>query len=474
MCSTSSTSNPNKESTYSGARRWVLYAVCFVSISMMAGLVYGWPALRQQLQKDGSTLSESTLGAIFTVGAWSIQGGRFFVGLARDRFGTRMVASSCVVFVAVGSLGIAICDVDNAIALGISLFFIGLGSGTQLCMQPVAGLFPNTSGTVISSLSGAFHVSGLVFLALTSGNAQRKVAFSAYAACLMFLAVILFVLLPKGGSFLLEDVENHPKSVETEKEDGPQATGGTQGESELLDSTANCDSALGWDQAPEDGKETSGNNIPDEEIQPSQENNDNENDPTPTCTSPPSAMEQMKSLEYIFLCTWFSLCLTPLQYYIGSIGLQLEEKGDDDGLYTDMFAVVYAGTTIFAPVGGFLADRLGLAITQGFATFLCAFSLVFLVADSLRFQVFAMTIYSLGRLLIFGMFFSNIGKRFGYTNYGTLTGFGLLTSSLVSLFQYPLIALSADGHSDIVNIFSAALLFVQLPYFIWLNRIEKA
>ena len=107
-------------------RRWILLGFCFCTVSLVAGVVYGWPSLRNQLQEDESTLGESTLGAIFTVGAWTTQGGRFFVGLARDRWGTSRVVATCISFVVAGSLGVAWSDANNAVALGTSLFFTSL------------------------------------------------------------------------------------------------------------------------------------------------------------------------------------------------------------------------------------------------------------------------------------------------------------------------------------------------------------
>jgi MFS family permease len=136
-------------------------------------------------------LSEKTLGAVFTVGAWSAQGGRFFTGLARDRFGTSAITCVCLVMVAFGSLGIALSDPNKPIALGTSMFAIGLGSGVQLCVLPVAGLFPESSGIISSSLAGAFHISGILFLALTSGSKSRKVAFLNYSAALLLLTAFL-------------------------------------------------------------------------------------------------------------------------------------------------------------------------------------------------------------------------------------------------------------------------------------------
>jgi hypothetical protein len=72
------------------------------------------------------------------------------------------------------------------------------------------------------------------------------------------------------------------------------------------------------------------------------------------------------------------------------------------------------------------------------------------------------------------MFFSNIGMRFGYANYGTLAGLGLLISGAVSLLQYPLIALAVDGKAAAVNIGLAVGLLALFPYFIWLHQREKS
>ncbi len=466
------------------ARRWILYVFCFVTVSMASGVVYGWPALRRQLQEDGSTLEESTLGAIFTVGAWSTQGGRFFVGLARDRFGTRSVTSFCIFLVAVGFLGVAWSDPNSAMALGISLFFVGLGSGAQLCVQPVAGLFPLTSGTIIASLSGAFQISGLVFLALASGNNvdKRNIRFSSFALLLVAISLCAMVLLPEGKSFLLENEEflkgNHKGSNETNESTRDNKLTNVQATSQNGDSTSMTDPRhddIGaMDGLEEDNKSNTcvecSNQVLDNEAQHVSDSL-SETD----CSGPsPTAIEQMKSFEYVFLCIWFSICLTPLQYYVGSIGFQLEEKGDDDGFYTNMFSIIYASSTVFSFAGGFLSDKCGLGITQGLATVMCAGSFFFLVSDiSLQGQLVGLALYGVGRLLIFGMYFANCGRRFGYINFGTLAGLGLLISALASLLQYPMISATANGKSRLVNIGSGVALLSQIPYFVWLHRREN-
>jgi len=69
---------------------------------------------------------------------------------------------------------------------------------------------------------------------------------------------------------------------------------------------------------------------------------------------------------------------------------------------------------------------------------------------------------------------SNIGRRFGYTNYGTLSGSGLLISAIFSLFQYILIAAASDGAAKAVNWGCGAVLLCLTPYCAWLAVTERA
>ena len=471
-------------------RRWVLYVFCFATVSTAAGIVYGWPALRRQLQADGSTLDESSLGAIFTVGAWSTQGGRFFVGLARDRYGTKRVTSTCIFLVAMGSVGVAWSGSSNAPALGVSMFLVGLGSGAQLCVQPVAGLFPDTSGTVIATLSGAFQISGLVFLAFTSGYeaGTRKARFTGYAIIMVVITVCAMILLPMGKSFVLEQPissntqarisNDNLETAPTEREISSTLRDTTDGGRESpavieernathlpIEEGAEADSEE-VDVGAQAGKVENSGTPKDPEVALTEEDATSQADPI-------TLLEQLKSIEYICLCIWFSICLIPLQYYIGSIGFQLEDKGDT-GFYSDLFSIVYAAAFVVSPAGGFLSDKLSFGITQGLATVMCAGSFFFLASNiSLKGQAIGLVLYGVGRLLVFGMYFANCGNRFGYANFGTLARLGLLTSALISLLQSPMISAAANGQARTVNLCSGALLVAQLPYFVWLHRREK-
>ena len=185
---------------------------------------------------------------------------------------------------------------------------------------------------------------------------------------------------------------------------------------------------------------------------------------------PPSRREQMTSVEYIALLLWFSVIVTPSQYYVLSIGYQLEQKGDDDGAYTRLFTLLYGGSSVLAPLGGAVADTFGVGFGQCVATVLTAVSFVILLFPALDFtQTLGMAFYSVGRLFIFALYFSNIGRRFGFANYGTLAGTGMLTSAALSMLQYPLFTAAIDGWRDEVNAGCAAAVGACVPYTVWLS-----
>ena len=103
-------------------------------------------------------------------------------------------------FVAAGAGALASAAPTDDALLTFGMFAVGLGSGVQLCVQPVAALFPECASTVMSALSGAFQVSGLVFLALTAGD-EREIAFYVFSGAAVVLFCLCYVMLPRGQSF---------------------------------------------------------------------------------------------------------------------------------------------------------------------------------------------------------------------------------------------------------------------------------
>jgi len=483
-------------------RSWILLLLSLVIVSLSGGLVYGWPLLRRQLQDDGSTLTEKQFGLIYTIGSWSTQGGRFFIGILRDRYGTKRMTCLSLIFLMIGLIGVGLCNPNQLVVLSISLLLIGLGSGSQLCVQPVAVLFPNNVGIVLSTLSGAFNISGLIFLILA--NNTRKFSFLVFAGSILFLTIVSAIILPKSNSFSLQsipeeaDTNNNKDDKKHEQDEkkhvivNDNLIESPKKDDQLERGESSCSIPSGKtnkneqhtlivekerDSREEEEEEENNNNNEIEDtndvdnvITNSEIDDDDNNKKLPT------AFEQMKTTEYILLCTWFSISIVPLQYYVGIIGYQLEEMGDDTGLYTDIFAYTYAGAAITSPIAGYIADKYGLGVAQGLSTLLVAVSLFFLAASasiSLNVQTIGIIFYGIGRMFIFGLYFTNCGKRFGYSNFGTLAGLGLLISAICSLLQYVLISWTVSGYGAIVNTVLGAILIAQAPYFGWLYRREK-
>jgi len=419
-------------------RRWYLYLLVYIITSLTSGLVYGWPVLRREIREMGSTLSEKSLCWIFTLGSLSTQGNQLFFGMARDRYGTKITTVFSLLYVVSGVVGISLSDPNSAAQLGASLFMIGLGSGGNLCLQPVAALFEGWTGTVLLTLSGAFNLSGLVFIALASLFDDSKIAFILFAGVIMFLVIVASVVLPVGSSFVLpKDATEKKMSEATQK----------SSEEDLDEDNENAE------------------NLPEPHLLPNEEEK---------CT----AYSQIKNVEYIALVAWFSVCVTPLQYYIGSIGFHFESKGDSNGFYTYLFSIIYAFGALICPFLGFIADFFGLGLSQCIGSILCAASFFLLNSNGFwSVQIAGNVFYTAGRMMVYGMFFSNLGKRFGFANFGTLAGLGLLISSLVSLLQYPLIASAAEGNNPLqvkrVNNVCGIIMISMIPYCVWLGKQER-
>ena len=404
-----SNENPiTKKKNESDSTKWLMFALSFTITSLVAGTVYGWPSLRRSLKQADDPLSEQQLGVVFTFGSMSVRGGRFAFGLIRDAIGTRRTCCTSLAFVIIGAVIVSSAKASDEFGLTIGLFALGLGSGCQLCLQPVATLFPESSSAVMSSLSGAFQISGLVYLVLSLGS--RQWTFAAFAAAVAILFILSYRFLPQGLSFI---------------EVGP----GTN--------------------ATKDRREGLANGT--------------------------TKMEQLLSKEYILLILWFTASCCPMQFYVMSIGYQLEQRGDS-GVYTSVFVLVYGLVSIFAFVGGMLADRCGVGMAQGCATTMTAISFSILLLRNLEIQAFGMVLYGFGRLFTYAMYFSNIGRRFGYKHYGILAGLGLFISAIVaSVIQNLMFSLCINSDEGMAqaNIISITILVSSIPYTCWISAREK-
>ena len=444
------------------------FVFAFVSIASSAGLVYGWPALRRNLlqDKNENILSEEILGAIFTVGSWATLGGSFLTGLCRDRFGTKVSTAVPILSVTIGCTGIAFAEADNALLLGVSLFLIGLGSGVQIGLHPVAGLFESCHrGTILATFSGAFQVSGLMFLCLLDLiSDDRKKSVGSFCVFLLFLFVVSLVITPS---------EHYEKTNPAKAQHGVIEGRSNERGQQFIETDPTIPE-IEYDA--ENVVERSTGGVTDDTCNSIGERCQ-QDDVSDACVQRTDSLWSfITSREYILLLCWFSGHVIPLQYYIATIGLHLEDRGDDNGFYTSIFSILFASSALFAPFAGKLADFAGLGRAQGLATMLISLSLLMISLEtiSLNVHILGIASYSLGRMMVFGMYFSNIGKRLGFTHYGTLAGVGLFVSAILSLIQYPLIKLAAEGNEKFVDVASSIFVLLQgIPYCIWLHRRER-
>ena len=113
----------------------VLLVVGLLQVTLLAGVVYGWAALRAILLAEGQYASlcanasrgaslvpggggalcneqEMRLTSVYTSAAWATMAGRLAVGTFQDRFGPRITSSCCCAIEAAGFALLAVADSD--------------------------------------------------------------------------------------------------------------------------------------------------------------------------------------------------------------------------------------------------------------------------------------------------------------------------------------------------------------------------
>mmetsp|Transcript_26092 Transcript_26092/g.66249 ORF Transcript_26092/g.66249 Transcript_26092/m.66249 type:complete len:292 (+) Transcript_26092:246-1121(+) len=182
---------------------------------------------------------------------------------------------------------------------------------------------------------------------------------------------------------------------------------------------------------------------------------------------------QAQSAEFLLLLTFFSANALQCQFTVGTIGFQLELKGDT-GEVTRVFSLALALSFLAAPFIGMAFDCFGFPRVFAAVNLLLLGVPAALLFHSLDAQYAACLLYSAGRVGLWASFFSFIGSTFGFKHYGKLAGGGLLVQSLFCLLQYPLLAviLSLNRNFDIANVLFCVLTTLQLVTIFALRRLE--
>ena len=131
----------------------------FVSICS-TGCVFGWPGLREILEDEGvfsrhdAQERKARFTQIFTVGFFTLIGGRVAMGYLLDSRGPRTCSCVGLLFVAIGAFLFAFSDEDNFNAFAPGLAFMGLGgAGIHIANFNISNLFPPIKKSIIPSTS---------------------------------------------------------------------------------------------------------------------------------------------------------------------------------------------------------------------------------------------------------------------------------------------------------------------------------
>ena len=178
-----------------------------------------------------------------------------------------------------------------------------------------------------------------------------------------------------------------------------------------------------------------------------------------------SFKEQFFSSESFWMGVFYTLNVFILQFYLGTMRLQLEYKGDSDNAYSNFGNVVVAFAFLTIPVIGWLLDKKGYAITLGAILSLNVFTSVFQALPVLWLQWITITTWMVARFFMYSSYFAIFGALFGFRNFGKLVAIDNTFNGLFGLIQYPLTYLGIHGLDGDFTWINVAQIVVLLPFY---------
>uniref|UniRef100_A0A1D1ZZN3 Uncharacterized protein n=1 Tax=Auxenochlorella protothecoides TaxID=3075 RepID=A0A1D1ZZN3_AUXPR len=180
-----------------------------------------------------------------------------------------------------------------------------------------------------------------------------------------------------------------------------------------------------------------------------------------------SFLEQFKSSESFGMGLFYTLNVFTMQFYLGTMRLQLSNKGSNAETYSNFGNVVVAFAFLLIPVIGWLLDKKGYGSTLGSILGLSVLTLVLQALPSLPLQVVTILIWMTARFFMYASYFAIFGALFGFRNFGRLVAVDNIFNGLFGLLQYPLTYLAIhplNGNFMWVNLGQAACL-IPLSWF---------
>jgi MFS family permease len=183
--------------------------------------------------------------------------------------------------------------------------------------------------------------------------------------------------------------------------------------------------------------------------------------------------EQFFSAESCGMGIFYTLNIFILQFYLGTMRIQLLDKGDIDNAYTNYGNVVVAFAFLTIPIVGWLLDKKGYAITLGTINGMNVAMSVLQALPVLWLQWFTITTWMIARFFMYSSYFAIFGGLFGFKNFGKLVAIDNTFNGLFGLLQYPVSYAGIHALDGDFTWISVAQIGVLLPLFFFCYKMYK-
>eukprot|EP00736_Rhodelphis_marinus_P003631 Rmarinus@m.1962 len=522
---------PSRETLPSRKKSLFLVFYAGLQIVCLSGVIFGWPALEHILREDGEFLElcdddeeedddgyacddqKLRLQLIFTVAASVCLAGALLNGYILDKFGPRKCQLFGLILSVIGILLLAVSDSKEFDAFLPGLSLLGLGGPTvQTSAFHLCNLFPSQKALVICLLTGSYQFSFMVFLVfqlMWEADIPREDILLGYAVlCSIFFIISagLWDDVPYVEDRRASEIVEGQASVCVVHVDGsidmrylPPDFSGT----DCASSTSTPRNSLPTTRSPvkiassdSGSPQDFASTIP---CLHAQHNRDSLPRSKPCSTSVCGAhaptcgcnhavnqplgdpdrqallTKQLMSLDFWLILAFFGIGSLWITFYLGTVDSQVREKeggGRADSTYDDYmiaFNVINPCTALFVPFIGRFIDKVGFLLA---AVATCVVGALFAggaILDQLSPQIGTFLLFGLYNTALFPVMFSYVTERFGFTNFGMLSGVLFLISGLFNLLAYPLNWIVTD-HMDsdytVMNlcVVASMLASVFLPY----------
>ncbi|OJD16046.1 hypothetical protein AJ78_03759 [Emergomyces pasteurianus Ep9510] len=447
-------------------KRVVQVCVAVVYCVLSAGVVFGYAALKPLLIEEGSSITkffafqnvilsspDIRLNFMFTLAAVATNICALPVGAVLDFFGPRFTGSIGSIFIASGSLCLALASIlpfDTYIS-GYSLLAIG-GPFVFISAFQLSNTFPAHSGLILAMLTGAFDSSSAVFLLFRivhGGFLSLRNLFLLYLIVPSFVLLSQMLLMPstsyKTAGELIQQAKNvmAENTADNRSEEGVPTS--PEEERQLENREAERRNIISNIQELLSAEEQS--NVPASPSDIAHPPKPSKEARKPDCIwgvlHMASALQQIQSPYFIFMAFFTVLQMLRVNYFIATINIQYEYLLSSPQLAKQLNAIF----DIFLPMAGIVAipfiglilDRTSsitiLATLVGCSTLI---GILGCIPNSLPAAYANITLFTLYRPFYYSSISDFAAKVFGFQTFGKVYGLMICLAGVGNFLQVPL------------------------------------